>query len=97
MLILCGSLISMMQKHALSHDSPLYGRRSAQIRLKPLPFTDLYAVQGQPFSQAVEQYSVTGGVPKYLEFLNRGKTSTVRFRKLYCPRMGFSMRNRTSC
>lgn len=27
MLILCGSLISMMQKHALSHDSPLYGRR----------------------------------------------------------------------
>ena len=67
MLILCGSLISMMQKHALSHDSPLYGRRSAQIRLKPLPFTDLYAVQGQPFSQAVEQYSVTGGVPKYIE------------------------------
>ncbi|MEI3519920.1 MAG: hypothetical protein V8Q40_02030 [Anaerosacchariphilus sp.] len=34
MLILCGSLLSMMQKHALSHDSPLYGRRSAQIRLK---------------------------------------------------------------
>ena len=27
MLILCGSLLSMMQKHALSHDSPLYGRR----------------------------------------------------------------------
>ena len=27
MLILCGSLIGMMQKHALSYDSPLYGRR----------------------------------------------------------------------
>ena len=32
MLILCGSLISMMKKHALAYDSPLYGRRTAQIR-----------------------------------------------------------------
>ena len=39
MLILSGSLIGMMKKHALSYDSPLYGRRTAQIRLMPLPFT----------------------------------------------------------
>ena len=42
MLILCGSLISMMKKHALAYDSPLYGRRTAQIRLMPLQFTDVY-------------------------------------------------------
>ena len=42
MLILSGSLIGMMQKHALSYDSPLYGRRTAQMRLAPLPFTDVY-------------------------------------------------------
>ena len=35
MLILSGSFISMMQKHALSYDSPLYGRRTAQMRLAP--------------------------------------------------------------
>ena len=69
MLILSGSFISMMQKHALSYDSPLYGRRTAQMRLAPLPFTDIYAVQKMPFDQAVEQYAVTGGIPKYLEFL----------------------------
>ena len=68
MLILSGSLIGMMQKHALSYDSPLYGRRTAQMRLTPLPFTDIYAVQKMPFDRAVEQYAVTGGVPKYLEF-----------------------------
>ena len=28
MLILCGSLISMMKKHALAYNSPLYGRRT---------------------------------------------------------------------
>lgn len=89
MLILCGSLLSMMQKHALSHDSPLYGRRSAQIRLKPLPFTDLYAVQGQPFSQAVEQYSVTGGVPKYLEFFEPGEDFYRQIQEVVLSKNGF--------
>ena len=60
MLILSGSLIGMMQKHALSYDSPLYGRRTAQMRLAPLPFTDIYAVQKLPFEQAVEQYGADG-------------------------------------
>lgn len=69
MLILSGSLIGMMQKHALSYDSPLYGRRTSQIRLAPLPFTDIYAVQNLSFTDAVKQYAVTGGVPKYLEFM----------------------------
>lgn len=46
MLILSGSLIGMMQKHALSYDSPLYGRRTTQIRLAPLPFADVYTEQG---------------------------------------------------
>ncbi len=89
MLILCGSLLSMMQKHALSHDSPLYGRRSAQIRLKPLSFTDLYAVQGQPFSQAVEQYSVTGGVPKYLEFFEPGEDLYRQIQEVVLSKNGF--------
>ena len=70
MLILCGSLIGMMQKYALSYDSPLYGRRTAQIRLAPLPFPDVYAAQSLSFEDAVKQYSITGGVPKYLEFFN---------------------------
>ncbi len=48
MLILSGSLIGMMQKHALSYDSPLYGRRTSQIRLASLSFTDIYAVQNYP-------------------------------------------------
>lgn len=68
MLILCGSLMSMMKKHALSYESPLYGRRTAQIRLTPLSFTTVYGSQKLSFTDAVEQYAVTGGVPKYMEF-----------------------------
>ena len=70
MLILCGSFIGMMQKYALSYDSPLYGRKTSQIRLSPLSFTEVYASQNLSFEDAVAQYAITGGVPKYLDFFN---------------------------
>lgn len=34
MLILSGSLIHMMTRYALNYESPLYGRRTGQIKLK---------------------------------------------------------------
>jgi hypothetical protein len=75
MFILCGSLLSMMKKHTLDYDSPLYGRRTAQIRLMPLPFMDVYAQQNLSFENAVMQYCVTGGVPKYMEFFDEQNIS----------------------
>ena len=71
MVILCGSLISMMESQTLSYDSPLYGRRTAQIRLKQIPFR--YYGQFFPgFDEAklIERYAVTGGVPKYIELFS---------------------------
>ena len=38
MLVLCGSLITMMESQTLHYSSPLYGRRTAQIKLKPIPY-----------------------------------------------------------
>lgn len=71
MVILCGSLISMMTSQVLSYSSPLYGRRTAQIRLAPLKFTDIMKTNSsKSFEQLVEVYSVTGGVPKYFDFFD---------------------------
>jgi hypothetical protein len=39
MVILCGSLISMMESQTLNYTSPLYGRRTGQIKLKSIPFS----------------------------------------------------------
>ena len=89
MLILSGSLIGMMKKHALSYDSPLYGRRSAQIRLMPLPFTAVYAAQSLPFDQAVQQYALTGGVPKYLEFFTEQEPLIDQIRSIVLSKNGF--------
>ena len=89
MLILCGSLISMMKKHALAYDSPLYGRRTAQIRLMPLQFTDVYAAQNLSFEQAVEQYAITGGVPKYMEFFQTEEPLVEQIRRVVLSKNSF--------
>ena len=89
MLILSGSLIGMMQKYALSYDSPLYGRRTSQMRLAPLLFTDIYAVQSLSFTESVEQYAVTGGVPKYLEFFEDGRELTEQIKDAVLSKNGF--------
>ena len=68
MVILCGSLTSMMESQTLSYNSPLYGRRTAQMKLKQIPFR--YYRQFFPDkseNELVEMYAVTGGVPKYIE------------------------------
>lgn len=68
MVILCGSLISMMESQTLSYGSPLYGRRTAQIRLKPIPFRHYHEFfTNKTRRELIEMYSVTGGVPKYIE------------------------------
>lgn len=89
MLILSGSLIGMMQKYALSYDRPLYGRRTAQIRLAPLLFTEIYAVQKISFEQAVEQYAVAGGVPKYLEFFEESRGLEEQLKDAVLSKNGF--------
>lgn len=74
MVILCGSLISRMESQTLSYNSPLYGRRTAQIRLTQIPFR--YYGEFFPHKsrrELIEMYSVTGGVPKYIELFAESK------------------------
>ena len=71
MVILCGSLISMMESQTLAYNSPLYGRRTAQIRLKQIPFRHYREFfPDKSHWELIELYSVTGGVPKYIELFS---------------------------
>lgn len=68
MVILCGSLVSMMISQTLSYNSPLYGRRTAQIRMGQIPFCHYHEFfPDRDQRELVELYAVTGGVPKYIE------------------------------
>ncbi|MDD2481818.1 MAG: ATP-binding protein [Lutispora sp.] len=68
MIILCGSLVSMMESQTLNYNSPLYGRRTGQIKLKQIPFRHYHEFfPGKSRKELIEYYSITGGVPKYIE------------------------------
>ena len=68
MLILCGSLVSLMKSQTLDYSSPLYGRRTGQIRLKQIPFAHYHEFfEGWTNNDLLPFYAVTGGVPKYIE------------------------------
>ena len=75
MVILCGSLISMMYSEVLSYDSPLYGRRTAQIKLQPISF-EYYKefFDNKSKKELIEFYSITGGIPKYILEFDRNKS-----------------------
>ncbi len=69
--VLCGSSIAMMEKETLHVRSPLYGRRTGQLRLGPLAFQHASElVAGYGFDDRVRTFSVVGGVPYYLRLLD---------------------------
>ncbi len=67
MLILCGSSMSYMEDHVLAYKAPLYGRRTAQMKLLPFDFEETC----QYFKNFCDEdkaliYGVAGGTPQYL-------------------------------
>ncbi|HPL08839.1 MAG TPA: ATP-binding protein, partial [Clostridia bacterium] len=71
MLILCGSLVSMIESQVLNYNSPLYGRRTSQIRLTQIPFKHYHEFfPDKERYELVEMYAITGGVPKYIELFS---------------------------
>ncbi|MDR2588534.1 MAG: ATP-binding protein [Spirochaetales bacterium] len=90
MLILCGSFISMMESQVLAYSSPLYGRRTAQIRLRQIPFRYYGGFfPGKKPAELVPFYAVTGGVPKYIEALRAHKNVYEAIAKDVLSRMSF--------
>lgn len=67
-LIFCGSSQTMMYGTFLDSNAPLYGRTNANIKLTPIrpPYLQ-EALHIEDAVQAIEEYSVWGGVPRYWE------------------------------
>lgn len=67
MLILCGSSMSYMEDHVLAYKAPLYGRRTAQMKLLPFDFEETcrYFKNLSDEDKALI-YGVAGGTPQYL-------------------------------
>lgn len=75
MLILVGSSIGMMHKIALSSTGALYGRKTAETRLRPFRYADfreMFHHLGE--EDKIRWYSVFGGTPYYLTLVREAKS-----------------------
>ena len=70
-LILCGSSMSFMEYQVLGYESPLYGRRTAGIKLNALTYLET-AVFNPSLSTEDNAliYGITGGIPHYINKLD---------------------------
>lgn len=70
-LILCGSSMSFMENQVLGYQSPLYGRRTGQIKLTALTYKEVaeFCPTLNP-EQLSLVYGITGGIPHYINKLN---------------------------
>lgn len=66
-LVVCGSSQNMMYGLILDESSPLYGRADVVMKFTPIKLPYLQEALNLTAIQAIEEYSVWGGVPRYWE------------------------------
>lgn len=70
-LILCGSSMSFMENQVLGQESPLYGRRTAQFKVRPLDYKETAVFHPErSLTDNALIYGITGGIPHYINKLN---------------------------
>ena len=75
-LVLCGSSQNMMYGLFLDSAAPLYGRADEIMRLAPIRLPYIKEALNLDAMNAIEEYAVLGGVPRYWE-LRENRNSLV--------------------
>nr|AGS52198.1 archaeal ATPase [uncultured bacterium contig00052] len=90
MLILCGSSMSFMENQVLGYKSPIYGRRTAQMKIEPMGYLDSAKfVPRYSIEQKAIVFGLTGGIPKYLELFDDSVPLKKNIIKNFFSRTGY--------
>lgn len=66
-IILCGSYVSFMEKEVLGKKSPIFGRRTGQLQMKPFDYkTSALFFSERSNEEKLMLYGAMGGTPLYL-------------------------------
>ena len=67
-MVLCGSYMGFMEKEVLGSKSPLFGRRTGQLHMKPFNYqTSIKFFEGFTEEEKLKLYGAFGGTPLYLQ------------------------------
>ena len=70
----------------MGYTNPLYGRRTAQLKLKPLNFFHVAEYfKESPLETVVKIYPVTGGVPMYFKLFKNENFEEELLRLAFSP------------
>lgn len=70
-LILCGSSMSFMEENVLAYKAPLYGRRTAQFKIRPFDFFEVCSwYKDRDIYEQALLYGIVGGTPQYMLQMN---------------------------
>lgn len=90
MLILCGSSMSYMEDKVLAYKAPLYGRRTAQLKIGPLSFFEACEyLEGYSAQEKALLYGALGGTPQYLLQINRRLSAEDNIQNLFLTPSSF--------
>ena len=74
-LILCGSNMSFMERDLLGVNSPVYGRRTFQIKLQPFLINETASMlNAWSLEDIATAHAITEGIPYYLSFFKEHKS-----------------------
>lgn len=91
--VICGSLFGMMEEKVLSESSPLYGRRTRDLLIRPMKFSDaIEFLRDMNFEDCLKTYLTVGGVPKYLEIAGEYKRYSEFVHSEFLDKDGFFYR-----
>lgn len=89
-LILCGSQIGFMENEVLGYKSPLFGRRTAQLKLEGLDYYDAAKMlSGFTREEQIQFYGCIGGTPHYLAQVDPDESFAENIQRLYFDISGY--------
>ena len=89
-LILCGSHMGFMESEVLGYNSPLFGRRTAQIKLDGLDYYDAgKMLSGFSNEDKIKFYACVGGTPHYLAQIKKSESFEGNIKRLYFDISGY--------
>ncbi|MEM7244716.1 MAG: ATP-binding protein [Acidobacteriota bacterium] len=75
LVLLCGSLLGFMQREVLGSESPLFGRRTAQLLVRPFGHREAGLFHPDwSLADRARLYFTVGGIPQYLRAFDANKS-----------------------
>ncbi len=89
-IVLCGSYVGFMEKEVLGSRSPLFGRRTSQLHMRPFDYkTSIRFLNEFSQEEKLMFYGAFGGTAMYLQYIRKEKSLKQNIIELFLTPIGY--------